>query len=411
MSDLFSSVDPFNYYLLAAGFITLLAAVVPAIFHKKHLTPPVFYLLIGIVIAFAGRKYISFDVMEHVEVIKRVSEFVVIIALKNAGLKIKKPFSWITWKYSFRLLIITMPLTIIAASFMGYWLLGLAPATAVLFGALISPTDPVLASELQTSPPSKKDLSKIRLGLTSEAGLNDGLAFPFTYFAIFLASKGLNYGEWIGSWLLIEVLYKIVVGTVMGLLVGWLLYKLIFNITSESHHSRISRGILSLALTLLPYGLSELLGGYGFIAAFVSACAFSNREDKAKHMDVLHDFTEEVEQIFVAFIFIFVGIYVYANFDKLVTLMTILTALSVLLFIRPLTGWISLYRTDLSRFQKFVFSFYGIRGVGSIFYLTFAFEEIEFANSHELIRVTTVVIVLSVLIHGLSAAEVQKRLS
>jgi NhaP-type Na+/H+ or K+/H+ antiporter len=410
MAELFSP-DIYIYYLVAAGIITLLASVIPNVFHKKHITPPVLYLFTGIIIALAGREYTDFDIMQHTGIIWRVSEFVVIVALTNAGLKIKKPFSWQTWKYSFRLLLITMPLTIVGSAYAGWWLLGLAPATAVLFGALISPTDPVLASDLQTSRPSKKDLSKIRLGLTSEAGLNDGLAFPFTYFAIFLAARGLDYSQWIGNWLFIEVFYKIAVGGLTGFLVGWALYKLIFRITSESHHSNISRGILSFSLTLLPYGLAELLGGYGFIAAFIAACAFSSSEDKANHMDNLHDFTEEIERIIITFLFIMIGIYVYASFDELVNFYTIATALIVLLVIRPLAGWTALYRTDLSSFQKFVLSFYGIRGVGSIFYLMYALRQTTFANSFELIHVTVVIIVISVLIHGLSAATIQKKLN
>lgn len=402
------NLEYYNYYLLAAGIITLLATVIPNVFHKKWLTPPILYLLIGIIIAFAGSEYTDFDVMLHSNTIRRVSEFVVIIALTNAGLKIEKPFSWQTWKYSFRLLLITMPITMVGATFVGWWLIGLAPATAVLLGVLIAPTDPVLAADLQTSRPSKKDLSKIRLGLTSEAGLNDGLAFPFTYFAIFLAAKGLDYSQWIGEWFYFEVIYKIVVGAVIGFFAGWLLYMLIFNITSKNYHSKISRGILSLALTLLPYGLTELLGGYGFIAVFIAACAFSNREDKVKHMDTLHDFTEEIERIFVAFLFIFVGIYVSATFDELIDVMTIATALIILFVIRPLGGWIALYHTDLTSFEKFALSFYGIRGIGSIFYLTYALGEATFPNSYELIHVTTVVIVLSVFIHGISASVVQK---
>lgn len=402
--------ETYNYYLIGAGIITLLAAVIPNVFHKKHLTPPIFYIFIGAVIALAGRRYTDIDVLQHGEVIRRVSEFVVIIALTNAGLKIKKPFSWQTWKYSFRLLLITMPLTIIAAALTGWWLLNFAPAAAVLFGALISPTDPVLAAELQTSRPSKKDSSKIRLGLTSEAGLNDGLAFPFTYFAIFLAAQGEDYIQWIGKWFYIEVLYKITVGLVIGFITGWLLYKLIFKITSESHHFHISRGILSLALTLLPYGITELLGGYGFIAVFIAACAFSNREQKAKYMDTLHDFTEEIERIFVAFIFTFVGIYLSASIDKLFDWKILAAAMIVLLIIRPLSGWLALYRTDLSSFEKFTLSFYGIRGVGSIFYLMYAFEQTDFPNAAELIQLSAVVIVLSVFIHGLSASALQKKL-
>lgn len=405
------NLEYYNYYLVAAGIITLLAAVIPNVFRKKWLTPPILYILIGILIAFAGRDYTDFDIMMHANTIRRVSEFVVIVALTNAGLKIKKPFSWQTWKYSFRLLVITMPVTIIGAAYVSWSFLGLAPAAAILFGAIISPTDPVLASDLQTSRPSKKDLSKMRLGLTTEAGLNDGLAFPFTYFAIFLAAKGLDYNQWIGEWFYIEVLYKIVIGGIIGFLAGWVLYKLIFTITSENHHSKISRGILSLALTLVPYGLTELLGGYGFIAAFVAACAFSNSEAQVKHMDSLHDFTEEIEGIFVAFLFIFVGVYVCASFKELMDITTIATALIVLLVIRPISGWMALYKTDLSPFEKFALSFFGIRGVGSIFYLMYAFVTTNFPNSYELIHLTTVVIVLSVLMHGLSAAIMQKKLN
>lgn len=409
MTDLFS-LEAYNFYLLAAGIVTLLAAVVPNVFHKKHITPPILYLLLGIIIAFAGRNYTNFDVMQNSYIIRRVSEFVVIVALTNAGLKIKKPFSWATWKYSFRLLLITMPLTIIGTAYAGWWLLGLAPATAVLFGAIIAPTDPVLASDLQTSRPSKSDISKIRLGLTSEAGLNDGLAFPFTYFAIFLVTKGHSFNEWIGDWILVEVLYKIAAGVLIGFLTGWALYNIIFRMTSESQQSHMSRGILSMALTLLPYAITELLGGYGFIAALIAACAFSNREEKVKHMDTLHDFTEEVERIFVAFLFIFIGLYVSATIDQLWNAMTVITALIVIFVIRPISGWIALYRTDLSNFEKFALSFYGIRGVGSIFYLMYAFGEARFPNSYELIQVSTVVIVFSVLIHGLSAVTIQKNL-
>lgn len=404
------NLESYNFYLLAVGIITLLAAVIPNIFGKKLLTPPIIYIFIGIVFAFAGRHFTDFDVMNHTNSIRRVSEFVVIIALTNAGLKIKKPFAWQTWKYSFRLLIITMPLTIIGAALTGWWLLNLAPAAALLFGALISPTDPVLASELQTSSPSKKDLSKIRLGLTSEAGLNDGLAFPFTFFAIFMASKGNDYTKWIGEWFWIDVMYKISIGVLIGFITGWLFYKLIFKITSKSHHSHISRGILSLALTLFPYGITELLGGYGFIAVFIAACTFSSSEEEAKYMDTLHDFTEEVEQIFVTFIFIFFGIYLSASMEKLLDAKIIIAAIIVIIVIRPLSGWLALYKTDLSSFQKFTLSFYGIRGVGSIFYLMYAFEQTEFPNTHELIQLSAAIIVLSIFIHGLSSFILQKKL-
>lgn len=404
-------IDPYILILLGAGLISLLAAVVPNVLRRRQFTPPVVYLLIGMVLAVIGGNYTDFDILQHGEYIKRISEFVVIIALTNAGLKIKKPFSYETWKYSLRLLIITMPLTIIAAAWCGYWILGLAPATAILFGAIISPTDPVLASDFQTSKPSKEDDSEIRLGLTSEAGLNDGLAFPFTFFAIYLVSKGMDYSAWATEWLMVDVLYKITVGTLIGFVTGWLLFKIIFRVTSENHHSRISRGILSLALTLLPYAIAELLHSYGFIAVFISACVFSRSEEKVKHMDSLHDFTEETERIFVAFLFIVVGIYVTANFENLVRLEVVATALLCLFLIRPLAGWIALTGMRLRRIDRFVLSFYGIRGVGSVYYLMYAFQEASFPTAIDAIQLTTLIIVLSVLLHGLSASMITSKIS
>ncbi|WP_163399074.1 cation:proton antiporter [Flavobacterium fluviatile] len=404
------SPDIYNQYILIAGIITLLAALIPNIFQNKHLSPPIIYLLIGILIYLTGKDYTNPDVLQHTEIIKRISEFVVIIALVNAGLKISKPFSWRTWKYTILLLGITMPITIIAVALTGYWFLNFAPATAILFGALISPTDPVLATDLQTSPPSKRDLSKIRLSLTSEAGLNDGLAFPFTYLAIYMATKSSDLSSWVVEWFYIEVLYKIIVGIIIGFLIGWLLYKLIFKLTSKNHHSNISRGILSFSLTLLPYAITEMASAYGFIAVFVAACTFSNSESQAKQMDSLHDFTEEIERIFVTFIFIIIGIYICANFEDLMNPFIVVTSLVVIFVIRPLGGWIALNRTNLSTYEKIVLSFYGIRGIGSIFYLVYALGEATFEDTPKLIQVTICIIGLSVLIHGSTSRLVQKKL-
>ena len=409
MTDLFS-LEPYNLLLLFAGFITLLAATIPNVFHKSHITAPVIYMGIGVGLYFLGSGYSSFDVMNNVSLIRRLSEFVVIVSLTNAGLKIKKPFQWQTWKHAFWLLVITMPLTIIASAFVSSWILGLVPATAILFGAVIAPTDPVLASDLQTSIPSKNDISKSRLGLTAEAGLNDGLAFPFTYFAIFMVSKGADYDLWLVEWLTVSVLYKIVIGSLIGWICGWLLYKLIFKMTSETHHSKISLGILSISLTLLPYAIAELFGSYGFIAVFIAACVFSRDEKKVKHMDNLHDFTEEVERIFVALLFVFVGIYVSDNITALLDFKIVATALIVLFVIRPLSGWLALSRSTLNGLQKFVLSFYGIRGVGSIFYLMYAFSQASFEGAETILHVTALTILISVLIHGLTAATIQKRL-
>ena len=403
-------IEPFTLLLLFGGAIALLAAVVPVILQKKYISAPIVYLIIGCC-GFFICSQCHIHPLDHLETIKHITEFVILIALVNTGLRIKDPFKWGTWKKAVRLLAIAMPLTIVAATFLGWWIMGLAPATALLFGALISPTDPVLASELQTSEPGQEDRSQSKLGLTAEAGINDGLAFPFTFFAIFAAQKGLDYENWIGEWFLHEFVIKIAIGVVVGLLIGWGLYKLIFSISkNDKTLDRISRGILSVALILLPYTITEYFGGYGFLAVFFAACIFSNYEKHHHHMIDLHDFNEELESFAVAVIFITIGFFIALHYQIFFEADILAVALLMVLVVRPLAGYISLIKSGLNPFQKFVLSFYGMRGIGSLYYLAYALTVATFADPKKLIAITTATIFFSVLIHGISARFVQKRI-
>lgn len=410
MGDFFK-IDTHIAVLLAGGVIALLAAVVPVLLRKKYLSAPIIYLLIG-GLAYLAALPLDIKPLEHLGVIEYITEFVVLVALCNTGLRIKEPFKWKTWKHAARLLAIAMPVTIAAAAFLGWWAIGLAPATALLFGALISPTDPVLASELQTSEPGEEDRSQIKLGLTAEAGINDGLAFPFTYLAIHAAKKGLDYQEWIGSWLLYDFFIKIAVGVAVGLFTGWALFKLVKLLSngSSSTLSKVSKGILSVALLLLPYALSEIVGGYGFMAVFFAACMFSRYEAHQQQVTSLHDFNEELERFVVAVIFIVTGFFIALRHAVLSDVHILLTALALILIVRPAAGYLSYIGSGLRPFQKFVLSFYGIRGIGSIFYLAYALHAADFENPEKLIDITAAVIFFSVLIHGATARMVQKRI-
>jgi len=409
MTQDYFTTDSYSLLLLSAGLIALLAATIPVLLKKKHFSAPIAYLILGI-IGFAISGSYSFNPLENITLIEHITEFVVLVALTNAGLRIKEPFKWQTWNNALRLLVVAMPLTILAAAFLGWWVMGLAPATAMLYGALISPTDPVLASELQTTEPGKDDTSKCRLGLTAEAGINDGLAFPFTYFAIRAAEEGLDFRHWIGQWVLHDLVIKIVVGVVIGLFTGWFLYKVVFSINNDSNIGRISRGILSLSLILLPYALTETVGGYGFIAVFFAACMFSNYEKYQEHINKLHDFNEELESFVVALIFITTGVFIALHYRMLYDPEVLAVALLMVLVVRPFTGYLSLIRAKLNNFQKFVLAFYGIRGIGSLYYLAFALAATSFEQSGKLFAVTTATIFFSVLIHGISARAIHKKL-
>ena len=145
-----------------------------------------------------------------------------------------------------RLLLVTMPLTILGTAVLGWWVAGLAPAVALLLGAVLAPTDPVLASDVQVGEPLTEDVEEpadedeqqledddIRFSLTAEAGLNDGLAFPFVHLALLLLAGGftvVDAGAWVGWY----VVGKIAVGVAVGLALGWLLGRQAFHARTDT---------------------------------------------------------------------------------------------------------------------------------------------------------------------------------
>ena len=403
----FFDIDRYDLILLYLGFAILIASIFPRLLSKHLITTPMVYL---------GAAILFFSFFEDNPMPgftqdpywgKRLTELGVIISLTSAGLKLNAPFDWRTWKYSFRLLIITMPLTIIAVFFLGWVGLGFAPATAMLLGAVVAPTDPVLASDVQTSSPSKKDNSHTRLALTTEAGLNDGLAFPFTNLAIAMALLGAHPSNWFWDWLWMDFFYKIIVGTLIGWASGWLLYRLIPLFPKpKSKKLAVSIGILSLSLTLIPYGLAEIVHSYGFIAVFVAACVFRNQEKAGKYLEPLHEFSEEMEKILIVVLFSLVGVYLCHEFVADFQWYMLPAAFLVVMLIRPIAGYLALIQTSLPQNKRWIIAFYGIRGIGSLYYVLYAFNQTEFEKQAELFALLLVIILFSLVVHGLSAKPV-----
>ena len=277
MSDARFGLDPYHILLVALGASLLVAYWLP---HKFLRRPPAATALLmacgmgGSLIfpeAFAG-----IDPTQNPAIWEIAAELVVIVVLFSTGLRIDRLGTWRMWLPTVRLLAITMPLTIAAVALLGWSLAGMTIAGAVLLGAVLAPTDPVLAGDLQIGPPLEGKERPVRFALTTEAGLNDGLAFPFVYLALHLASQGGDPSQWILDWLAWDVVYRIVVGTVLGIVIGWLLGRIVavpaWNTVAVS-----GPGVLALAGVFLAYGLVELAEGYGFIAAFVAGLVSAGR--------------------------------------------------------------------------------------------------------------------------------------
>lgn len=399
-------IELYDVHLLLLAIIILAAALIPRLTVNRFLSAPMVFMLMGIAV-FVLPIDINLPNLEEARWPERLTEMGVLIALTAAGLKINQPFAWKSWHLSWRLLAFTMPLTIAATALLGWWALGMVPATAILFGAVVAPTDPVLASEVQTTDPSSPDYSRTRVALTTEAGLNDGLAFPFTNLAIAVALVGLHPEGWLASWLAMDVVYRTAAGALIGAASGWLLAKLLFSIKAADF---FTTGSIALSLTLLPYALAELASSYGFISVFVAACTFRQQESRHHYQQILHDFSEEMERILVAVLMFLIGAYIASGVMASLTWQGVVVALAVIFLVRPLAGMVSFAYHPLSNWDKWVLSFYGIRGIGSLYYLGYALHRTEFEQAEALWPVVLLIVVISVIIHGLSARPVMAAL-
>jgi NhaP-type Na+/H+ or K+/H+ antiporter len=296
---------------------------------------------------------------------------------------------------------------------LGWWWAGLVPAAALLLAGALAPTDPVLASDVQVGEPTNVEDSEdeVRFALTSEAGLNDGLAFPFVYAAIAIATVGLAPTEWFGRWLTLDVAYRLAVGVGGGLLIGWLLGKLFFRARSETLRlARHSEGFLALAATFLAYGLVEMIHGYGFLAVFVAARAIRSAERSHEFHQVLHDFAEQVERLLTVLLLLLLGGAVVGGLLAPLTWTAAAVGLALVFLIRPVAGWIALRGAPGRPAEHWVIALFGIRGVGSFYYLAYATTHADFPQADLLWATIGLVVIVSVVVHGIAATPVMQLL-
>ena len=277
-----------------------------------------------------------------------------------------------------------MPICIVALTLLGLGVLGLGLGAALLVAAALAPTDPVLASEVQVGEPaddeeeSEQGEDEIRFGLTSEAGLNDGLAFPFVYLAIAISLVGPSPSEWFVSWFATDVVWRIGMGVLLGWLTGKALSQLFFSARDSLRLSSHSEGFVALAATFLAYGVTEMLEGYGFIAVFVCAVTIRAAERTHGFHRVMHSYVEQLERLMTVVILVLLGGAIARGLLAGIGWAEILVALAFLLVVRPLAGWIGLARGKTGPRERIAIAFFGIRGIGSLYYLAYALSKGDF---------------------------------
>lgn len=417
---------------LALGLALFLAVIVPPLLQRFNVNAPIVLVSLGLVLGLLpGFRDLDLDPVSHGTAITHITEFTVLVSLMGVGLALDRPLSlrdvgsWRTWSPTWRLLGVAMPLSIAGVALLAWGPMGVAAPAALLLGAALSPTDPVLASDVQVGGPNEgeggagedqedseevDEDDEVRFALTSEAGLNDGLAFPFVHAAILLATVG-GVSQWGAEWVAWDLVGKIVVGVAVGLAAGWAVARLAFTARAEElRFAATGEPIVAIAALLATYGVAEVAGGYGFLAVFTCAMAIRSFERKSSYHHDMHEVIERLERLLTLVVLLLLGMALTNGLLAHLDWRGVAISLFLLLVLRPLVGLLSFAGhphqsgpRDFDRRERIVAAVYGVRGVGSLFYLAYAATHAEFAEIRWLWSVVAFTVVVSVFLHGLTA--------
>ncbi|MBD2353099.1 sodium:proton antiporter [Tolypothrix sp. FACHB-123] len=404
-------VDVYILDLLVIGLLLLIVTLGSGWISRLPLSFALIYLLVGIFLGPYGIGLIQLrrDDVFNAEILQRITELVVIISVFSCGLKIVRPFKLGIWDITARLIGFLMPISIFALAIVGKLLLGMDWGAAILLGAILAPTDPVLASEVQLTDTNDQD--ELRFGLTSEGGLNDALAFPFVYFGIY-ALKDSNWDNWLRDWLLVDLIWAIATGIVMGIIVAKAIVWLDKKIQRRRAADNLMEDFIAISMIFITYSLTEVVNGYGFLAVFVAGLvAQHSYQDPEKPLAQL-EFIERLEKLLEVGTILLLGSILLFQPMLNYALQSLIVIVLLFVVIRPLGVWISTigkrplnspHRT-MNSGTRLLIGWFGIRGVGSLYYLAYAYGNGLKGNVAEQIAwIIYTTIVVSVIVHGISA--------
>lgn len=428
-------IDPVStVWYVIAGVMLIGMALAGTVLKRLPLTAALFYLAAGMVLGPWGVGLLRVDAIEDASWLERLTELAVVISLFTAGLKLRLPASDRRWRVAVLLATVAMVLTIGGVAAVAVALIGLAPGVAVLLGALLAPTDPVLASDVQVA--HEHDAEPVRLGLTGEAGLNDGSAFPFVMLGLGLMGvHDLGASGW--RWLTIDLAWAVAAGLGVGTLCGAGVGKLVLYLRREHREAIGLDEFLALGLIALSYGLTLLVSGYGFLAVFAAGLSMRRieREESgvAAPADVVQagasleeqatapdtapaymaravlNFNEQLERLGELAVVLVLGA-MLADVQSPAAGLWLAAALFVA--IRPLATLVTLSRAPLSRPQRAFIAWFGVRGVGSMYYLAYALTHgVPAGPARSIADITLVVVAASIVLHGVSVTPLMRRYS
>lgn len=407
-----------------AGALLIVMAVISAALKRLPLTTAIVYLTIGILLGDSLLGVISLDLLRDVKLLRLLTEIAVIISLFTAGLKLRLPLDSMEWRVAFWLATFSMLITIFLMTLFAHLVFGFSVGAAILLSAILAPTDPVLASSVQVLGPEDQD--RLRFSLTAEAGLNDGIAFPFVMLGLGLLGLR-DLGEWGLRWFSIDLLWGVSGGILIGTLLGAGVGKVVGYLRAKHEEAESFDDFLALGLIGLSYGVAVLLHAYGFLAVFAAGFAIRQRErqesrsfrpmlDKSEgllrtdtvsgHMALgVLEFNEQMERIGELIVVTALG----ALLSRENLRLEYFWFIPVLFFIvRPISVLIG---TGLNKGgHKILISWFGIRGIGSLYYLAFVIEQgLPAELEKKISAITFSMVAASILVHGLSSTPLMIR--
>ena len=409
----FDLLDTFDLGVLFVGLAVF--AAVGALSHQREraFSASLIYLALGVAAAFAvGLLDVAWlDPVQDAALIEHLAEAALVMALFSAGLKLERPITFSEWATVTRLLALAMPLTIAAVALLGAGLLGLSAGAALLLGAALAPTDPVLAGDIGVGPPGEEEEHEPNFALTAEAGINDGLAGPFVLAGLFVAER--SGGGWTLEWILADVVYAIAAAVVVGAAVGTLAAWSVKALRSREMLAATFDGFHAIATALVIYGLSELVGGYGFLGVFAGGLAFRRYERDHEINVTVHEGAERLEKLLELAVILLLGSMLTFSGLSAPGWEGWLLAGLLLVVVRPLACLLSLAGSRMAHpGEKAFVAWFGVRGVGTMYYAaTIVVSGALNAGEQELVVWTCVAVVLvSIAVHGVTAGPSLSRL-
>lgn len=399
---------------------------------RSPFSSSIVYLAVGLIAGPMVLNLFHFNAVAEAPLLEILTEVAVLISLFSAGIKMPVPVTVKQWTRPVLLAWAAMAITVVLVAAFTYFVFNLPIGLAVLLGAILAPTDPVLATDVQSRHPGDKD--HLRFNLTCEAGMNDGSAFPFVMLGLGLL--GLHdLGDWGWKWIALDVLWATSAAIAIGILGGMLLAHIGWKLRGSDFKQEILDDLAGLGLIALVYGISLSIDAWGFLTVFFAGVALRQTELKlskrhsrqlelVKQKESAHTSgVDDAEQTIISVESLVFGAHLERLSEMLLVFLlggmlafqfwnwqTVGLALFLFLVARPLSVYITLAGTATTWKLRSMIGWFGVRGIGSIYYLMYAIVHgLDQAQAEQLTQFVLVVVTLSIILHGTSVKPIMEK--